>query len=119
MKMLKYFKTIGLIILINLLFSFIITLFHYFDLFSLGTIKTIKLIGVIISMFVGGVYIGKRSSKKGYLEGIKIASIFVLLILLFTLISKNFELKAIVYYLIIFISSTVGAMIGIQKKKDA
>lgn len=119
MKMLKYFKTIGLILLIILLLSFIITLFHYFDLFSLGTIKTIKLIGVIVSMFIGGIYIGGRSSKKGYLEGIKVAAAIVLMILLFTLISKNFEIKAIVYYLILFVSSTVGAMIGIQKKKDA
>lgn len=119
MKMLKYFKTIGLIILINLVFSFIITLFHYFDFFSLGSIKTLKLIGVILSMVIGGIYIGKRSSKKGYLEGIKIASIVVAFILLFTFISKNFEIKTIIYYLILFVSSTIGAMIGIQKKKDA
>lgn len=119
MKMLKYAKAIGLIIVTNLVLSFIITLFHYFDIFSPNTVKTIKLFGIILSMLVGGFYIGMKSSKKGYLEGIKIGLTLILLFFLFTLISKKFELKVLVYYLIILISSIVGAMIGIQKKKDA
>ncbi len=119
MKILKYLKAVGWILIINLIFSLIITLFHYFDIFSPNTIKTLKLLGVIVSMLIGGIYIGKKSEKKGYLEGIKIGLAFILLIFLFTMISKNFTFRVILYYLIILISSTVGAMIGIQKKKDS
>ncbi len=119
MKMLKYLKAIGWVLAINLIFSLIITFLHYFDVFSPNTIKTLKLFGVIVSMLMGGIYIGKKSEKKGYLEGIKIGFAFILFIFLFTIISKNFALRAILYYLIILISSTVGAMIGIQKKKDS
>lgn len=119
MKILKYLKTIGWIVLINLVFSFIITIFHYFDFFSPSTIQTLKLFSVILSMFIGGIYIGKKSEKKGYLEGIKIGLIIILIIFLITIISKNFELKTIIYYLLILVSSCFGAMIGIQRKRNS
>lgn len=117
-KILKYLKCIGWIIGINLVLSFILTLFHYFDVFSPNTMKTLKLLSVILSMFIGGIYIGRRSNKKGYLEGTKIGLVFIVLILFFTILSKNFSFKALIYSFIILISSVVGAMIGIQKKKD-
>lgn len=117
-KILKYLKCIGWIIVINSILSFILTLLHYFDVFSPNTIKTLKLLSVILSMLIGGIYIGRKSNKKGYLEGVKIGLVFIVLIFLFTLISKNFAFKSLIYYFIILISSTVGAMIGIQIKKD-
>ena len=70
-------------------------------------------------MFIGGYFVGKQSEKKGYLEGIKIGLVFILIIALITIISKKFEFSALIYYLLIVISSTLGAMIGIQRKKDS
>lgn len=118
MKVLKYVKAIVLLIGLCFIFSILITLFHYFDLFTSKTIANLKLLSMIISLFAAGIYIGKHSNKKGYLEGIKVGSIFIALLFLFTILTKNFTIKSIIYYAILLLSSTVGAMIGIQKKKE-
>ncbi len=117
-KYLKYLKSIGIFLLSVLIINLLITIIHYFDFFNLSTIKVLKLLSVIISSLICGFYIGRQSIKKGYLEGLKTGIIIIIIMLILTLIFKNFHIKNIIYYFIIMISNIFGAIIGIQKKKE-
>lgn len=111
--LISYAYTLGIIIV----GTFIITLFNYFNLLESNIANTLILILVIISMFIGSFLLGKKSNKKGYLEGIKYSIIFILLLVLINLLFiKVFKIKSLIYFLIIVVSSTFGSMIGINKK---
>ena len=113
--LISYTYTLGIIII----GTFMITLLNYFNLLSSNLANTLKLIIVIVSIFVGGFLLGKKSNKKGYLEGIKYSVIFILFLIVINLIIiRNFDIKSIIYFLIIIGSSTFGSMIGINKKRN-
>ncbi len=100
-----------------ILLVFIITIFNYFNITNTKVSNILLLIIPIISLIIGGVYIGKNTVKRGFLEGIKLGIIFSLIILIINLILKeNINLKDLVFYLILISSSTFGSMIGINKK---
>ena len=111
--LISYAYTLGIIIV----GTFIITLLNYFNLLSSNIANTLILIIVIASIFVGSFLLGKKSNKKGYLEGIKYSAIFILLLVIINLLFvKVFEIKSLIYFLIIVVSSTFGSMLGINKK---
>lgn len=111
--LISYAYTLGIIIV----GTFIVTLFNYFNLLSSNVANTLILIIVIVSLFIGSFLLGKKSNKKGYLEGIKYSVIFILFLVIINLIFiKVFEIKSLIYFLIIIISSTFGSMLGINKK---
>lgn len=65
-----------------------------------------------------GIGIGRKSSKKGYLEGLKLGGIIILSLLLINLLFiRTFSLSILMYYLIILASSIIGSMIGINIKR--
>ena len=107
---------IGSLLIVILLFIF----FNYFNLFSNGIVSTFKIIIPIISLFAGGFFIGKKSSKQGWLEGLKLSLIFTIILILFNLLGlgNKLELKNILYYLIIIISCMFGGMLGINKNNS-
>ena len=119
----KYLKKLGFsfiyIIGTILVITFIITLLNYFNIINDKIISVFKILIPIISLFIGGFYIGKNSSSKGYLEGLKLGGIFSLFLLIFNFLAFNnsFKLKYLLFYLIIIISSILGSMIGINKRK--
>ena len=111
--LISYAYTLGIIIV----GTFIVTLFNYLNLLSSNVANTLILIIVIVSLFIGSFLLGKKSNKKGYLEGIKYSVIFILFLVIINLIFiKVFEIKSLIYFLIIIISSTFGSMLGINKK---
>ena len=120
----KYAKNLGfsLLFIIGslLILTLLLTLFNYFNLFSNGIVSTFKIIIPIISLFAGGFFIGKKSSKKGWLEGLKLSLIFTIILILFNLLGlgNKLELKNILYYLIIIISCIFGGMLGINKNNS-
>ena len=62
---------------------------------------------------------GKKSKKKGWLEGIKLSICFIAIALLInTIFIKQFSIQTIIYYIIISLSCIFGSMIGINKKKN-
>jgi len=117
MKLINYLKGFLLFLIPFIILLFILTIFYYFDILSNQTIKYFKIIILLFSCLLCGFYIGKNSPSKGYLNGIKSSLIIVVLLLLATLIMKSFKLYNLVYYLIIVITTTIGSMIGINKKK--
>ena len=58
---------------------------NYFNILGNTTINYLKLFSVLISVLIGGIYIGSKASKKGWLEGIKIG--LEVIILLFLILS--------------------------------
>ena len=117
----NYLKKVGisLLYIIGIIFALtmIITILNYFNIIS-GTLLTIsKILICVISLFIGGFIIGKKSSKKGWLEGFKLSIIFLLLLLLFNYLGLGAlpELKNIIYYAIIIASCIFGSIIGINK----
>ena len=115
----KYLKTIifEMIILISL--TLITTILYYFNILSNGINNTFKIIIFITTFLLSGIYISKHSNKKFYLEGIKIAFINIGLFVILNFIFKNgFNLKQIIYYLILIIITTLGSIIGGANKKN-
>lgn len=97
--------------------TFILTLFNYFNIFNTNTIKVIKFLIPLLGIIVNSYQLGKKSIKKGYLEGLKFGSSIILIFMLITLITKSFNTKVFIYYTIILLTSTLSSMIGINKKK--
>ena len=102
-----------------LVITFIITIFNYFNIINDKVISIFNILIPIISLFIGGFYIGKKSNNKGYLEGLKLGIIFSILLLIFNFLglSNSFKLKNLLFYLIIISSSIMGSMIGINTNK--
>ena len=120
MKKLKnYSISLIICILSILIMTLIITVFSYFNIMSHEVISIFKILFPIISILVGGIILGKNSDKKGWLEGLKLSIIFLIIMLLFNYLGLNnkLEFKNILYYLILIISCIVGSMVGINKKK--
>lgn len=94
----------------------IVSLLYYFDIVNDQLFGFLKLFVILGSIFTNSLLLGRRASKKGYLEGLKFGGIIILLMFLPTVISANFKLKLLIYYVIIIITAMLGSMIGISKK---
>jgi len=119
----NYLKKIGFSlgswVIMVLIFSFINTIFNYFDVYNYNVYVIISFIIVIISSLISGFIIGQRSLKRGWLEGIKLGLIIISMSLIVNLFGKFiFNLKTVIFYLVVFVSSILGSMVGIQKKKS-
>ena len=119
----NYLKNVGIsfiyIICFLLGLTFISTLFNYINLFGNTFINVLKVIIPIISLFVGGFVIGKRTGKKGWLEGLKLSLIFLAFLTIFNYLAldSSISLKTVIYYIILVIATTFGSMIGVNKIK--
>ncbi len=118
MSIIKYIKSLGYIFLGLFITAFIITLISYFNIFSTNTIKWFRLLFIITSFYIGGFYIGKKSSNKGYLEGLKISGITILILFIISCLgfNKGLNFKNIIYYLVIICSCVLGSITGINKR---
>ena len=73
----------------------------------------------IISFFIGGIYIGKNSLSKGYINGLKLSLIIVIILFIMSLIFNNLKISRIIYYILTTICITFGSMIGINYIKKS
>ena len=101
---------------------FITFLFSLFNILGIDATITNLLLFIFntIAFFIFGFKSGKLANNKGYLKGLKISSIFLLLLIIINIIIKDFSfnLLTILYYIILITSCIIGAMIGINKKKE-
>ena len=104
----------GSIILINLL----LTIFSYFSLFNSKVISIMYFVLILISLFISSFILGMNSLKKGYLEGLKLGGGIVLIFFLLIIILDKFMVKSLIYYIILILTSILGSMIGINRKKS-
>jgi putative membrane protein (TIGR04086 family) len=99
--------------------SLIITFFHYFNIMNEKVANISMFMVPIISLIIGGFIVGKVAFKKGWLEGLKLAGIVIVIMFLLTLITNlGLSFKTILYYILITVSATIGGMLGISKKKN-
>lgn len=120
MKMMNhYLKGIGWILGSFVVFLILLSFCYYVNLFSSSIISYLKLLFPMISMMLGGIFIGRRSKQKGWLEGIKLA--LVPLVLFFLLSYLGFgislNLKMFFYQLILLLSCIFGSILGINRQK--
>ena len=119
----RYIKTIGFsfvyILSTILILSIIFTLFNYFNIINDKILSILNILTPIAGLLIGGFYIGKHSTSKGYIEGLKLGTIFSVLLIIFNFLAFNnhFKVKYILFYLIIIVSAILGSMIGINKKE--
>jgi len=119
----RYLKNLGISLLyiigFMLILTFIGTLFNYIGLLNSSVIKIVKVIIPVLSMFIGGFVIGKRQGKNGWLEGLKLSLIFLIILTLFNFLGLNhsFSVKSIIYYIILTVSTILGSIIGVNKFK--
>lgn len=112
--------SIGYMIGILLISLFIMTLLNYFGVFGPKVMSFFKIAILIASLFIGGWINGKRSLHDGWLEGLKLSGIVLLLFMLLSLLffGIHFTLKTAIFYLIIIGVTTFGSMIGINQKSE-
>lgn len=116
LTIIKYLKS--MIIPLGILFILPLIL-GILNLLGIQTSKVIILIIMAIGTFISGFYLGRNSLKKGYLQGALLGIILSLLLFLISLLFKNtYTISSLIYYIIIIISSMIGASLGIQKKLD-
>ncbi len=112
-------KTTSLIIILLLISSIIINSLYYYDIISNNYINYLKMFLSILSYFIGGVYIGKKSDNKGYINGLKLSLIIVVISFILSFIFNNLKVTMIIYYILTTICITFGSMIGINKKNNS
>ena len=100
-----------------LLLTFLITILNYLDIINGKTLNISKIIIPLFSLNICGYIMGKYATKNGWLEGLKIGLIIVAIIFIYNIIFENISLKDIIFYLALISSSTLGSMIGINKKR--
>ena len=118
--MIKYLKSFGYTVVSIIVLSIITCILNYFNICDSNTVNILKLFTVIISMIIGGIYVGSCTKDKGYIQGLKIGLIYdvILFIISILVFHNSFHKEMIIYYLIIIVSSILGSIIGINKKKS-
>lgn len=104
---------------------FLITLVFITSLLNLigvnSTITNFLIFIFNISLFfIFGLKNGKKAINKGYLAGLKVGGLFLLVLFIISLFtSKNiFSLSTFIYYLVLILASTLGGSLGINKKSE-
>ena len=118
-KYVKYLKALLYIFIPLFIFNIVLSILYYFDVIEGNTLNILNLVITIISVIIGGIYIGNKAEKKGYLEGLKLGFIISLIFLLMNfIIFKGLNTKSLIYYLALILISTFGSMIGISTRKN-
>ena len=100
-------------------FTFILSLLNYANIVD-GMFTFFMIFNLVFSVFIGGFVIGKRSLKKGWLEGLKYGFVFLIILTLLNYLgfSTGVSLKYFVFCSIILVSSILGGTIGIGFSKE-
>ncbi len=113
MKYIKILNKVLYILIPILVTMFILTILNYFNIINYNTLNILKYITIIISIFISSYKLATTSKNKGYITGIKLGLIIIIIILLINFfIFKEFSIKTLIYYSIILTTSIVGSIIG-------
>ena len=110
----KYIKSLIIFLSGIVIIPIFLTLFN---IFKINTNKIIIIIFGSILMFIIGLTLGKKVEKNGYLNGILLSVISIIILLMISLIFRyKLNINTLIYYVILIISTVFGSMIGINKK---
>ncbi len=110
-----YFRGVMYFYSILIIFLLVATAFNYFNIISYKTLSTMSFIFMILLFIFMGFFIAKNSERNGYVNGLIIGFInIILLLILSLLLGENPKLSIGIYFLILLLSSTIGGMFGIN-----
>lgn len=120
----NYLKKIGKFILITfgsiIILGLILNTLYYFDVINNNIYNIMKMVIVLGVLFINALFLGKSSNKYGIVEGLKLGAIFLLVMIILKLITNSsFDIRTFIYSFIILLTTSVGAVIGINKKDSA
>lgn len=112
----KYLKSYLYLLSSILILTIILSTINYFIIIPT---KIFKLLIPIISIFISTIILGKNTKSKAYLEGLKFTSIYLVLSIIISIITKNqFNFKLFLCYILLLLSGIIGSMIGINLNKN-
>ena len=120
----NYLKNLGVSFLYSivslLVLIFLLTLFNYINFIDGGFFIFFMIFDLVFSVFLGSFILSRSCSDKGWFEGIKFGFIFLLFITLLNYFgfNFNFNIKYLIFSIIILVSSLFGGMVGINFKKE-
>ena len=115
-KIISYLKVLAIPLIVFLILPLILSLFN---LFGIIINKVVLIILSSLIMFVSGFIIGKKSLKKGFISGLILGLSFALFLIIICLfINSKWSFGRIIYYVILIMSSMLGSILGINKKKS-
>ena len=111
-------KTLGYYAIFIILVTFVCSLLNLIGVNSTIT-NLIIFIFNLLAFFILGFKNGKKVSSKGYIAGLKMSGLFLLVLIIINLFTaKNFfNLVTIIYYIVLVLAGTAGSMMGINKKE--
>ena len=113
----KILNCLGLFFIIILGSTLIITILNYFNIMNNKTISTIKFVIPMLSIIISSYRLGKFSEKQGYLEGLKLGGIIIFIFIILVILLDKLEIRSMIYYGIMLLTSIISSMIGINRKK--
>ena len=118
----NYLKKLGKIIITTLLsiiiLGLILTILYYFDIINNNIYNIMKMVIVILSLFINAFFLGKNSTKYGLVEGLKLGAIFLIIMFIIKIFTSNsFDIRTVIYSIIILLTTSIGSVIGINKKE--
>lgn len=118
-KLINYLKFISIFLIIELMLTFIMSLLNLLGVNS-GITTIIMFICNLLLFFILNYFNAFKNKKKGFLEGIILGVQFIALMIIIKMIlfNSNFGISSFIYYLILFITSILGGMFGVNKKSD-
>lgn len=120
----NYLKKLGRASLYSILFilglTLVVTLLNYIGLIGIKVVNITSYLIPFLSFFIGGWILGKKSTNKGWLEGIKFGFIFITLLFIFNFLAfdEGYTISNFLTYGIVLLASVLGSMIGINMKKQ-
>lgn len=118
-KLESLLKSVAISLLFIFLFLLLISTLYYFNILSSNVVKYLRVLTILLGIFIGSYQIGKKALKNGYLEGLKYGGLILFIFLLIALFFFRdfFQIKFILYDIILLTTSVLGSMIGINRKK--
>ena len=116
--MLNYLKSSLYTIGVMIICTIIITLLNYFNIINGTLLNIIHYIIPIISVMVGSFMLGRSSSKKGYVEGLKYAGIWSIIFLIINIFTKGLDWSSIIFFILLVFLSMLSSILGINRRKN-
>ena len=102
---------------IVLIITFLVTVLNYFNIFSFKLVNILSYIIPFVAYFIGGYMLGKKSQSKGFLEGLKLGSICLTILMTINIILfRTFNISTLISYIVVLAACMLGSILGINKK---
>ena len=101
-------------------FSFIFSILYYFNIIGDKVNDVLLWITGVISIFVGSLKFSKGLRFKGLINGAIYYLVFLIISIILSLVifKSDFDIKNIIYYVVLLLSSVLGGIIGKNIKAD-